>query len=228
MLSSGALQQPRPALRVPRARTRLHMNPLSPELLQAPALPDWPRLVSDIQLPLHLDVGTAYGELVLELAALDSSRNFAGVDLRERPLQRAQALVGTLQNAAFLLANARHDAFLSQLLAGYAGPLQRMSVLFPDPWKQSKLQRRRLLQPALVDAVAQRMPAGGDFVTATDNPELAAEMRRPFDEDPQRWRNFSTDEHGFVAGSPFPVATAWENTIRGRSSPTYWAHYERR
>ncbi len=222
--------QPKPAFRVPRARTRLHVNPLSPEFLQAPAVPDWPRLVADTSLPLHLDIGCAYGEFELEMAALDASANYVGIDLRERPLQRAQALrdVRQLRNAAFVFANARHEEFLTRVLTGYAGTLRAVSCLFPDPWKKAHMRRRRLLQPALVSAVADAMLPGGAFITATDNAELAAEMRAPFDADAERWRNLANSDDGFVAGSPYPVVTAWESTIRGRSSPTYWSHYVRR
>jgi len=70
------------------------------------------------------------------------------------------------------------------------------------------------------------MPSGGRFVTATDNAELALEMRAPFEADTQCWRN-ADPAGGFAPGSPFPVATAWENTIGGRASPTYWTHYLR-
>jgi tRNA (guanine-N7-)-methyltransferase len=218
----------RVAVRVPRAKTRLHVNPLSPALLATPAAPDWEGLLTDTSRPLHLDLGCAYGEFILALADLDEGFNYVGVDLRERVLDRGRALIArrSQRNVALLSLNIRHPLFLDRLLNGYGGPLTTVSVLFPDPWKKPAEKRRRLLQPELVDAVACVMPSGGRFVTATDNADLAAEMRAPFEADTQRWRNASL-AGGFAPGSPFPVATAWESTIGGRASPTYWTHYLR-
>ena len=216
-------------MRVPRAKTRLHVNPLSPALLATPAAPDWEGLLTDTSRPLHLDLGCAYGEFILALADLDEGVNYAGVDLRERVLDRGRALSAARRsprNAALLSLNIRHPLFLEHLLTGYSGALSTVTVLFPDPWKKPAEKRRRLLQPELVDAVACVMPRGGRFVTATDNEELALEMQAPFEADPQRWRN-AAPSGGFAPGSPFPVATAWESTIGGRASPTYWTHYLR-
>jgi tRNA (guanine-N7-)-methyltransferase len=213
--------------RVPRARTRLHINPLSAELLQPLPPPEWGRLLREPRLPLHLDLGCAYGEFALALAERAEGTNFVGVDLRERVLARAAALARP--NAAFLFANARHEDFLPALLRSYPGALSCVSCLFPDPWAQRRYVRRRLLQPELVAAAAAAMPPGGAFVTATDNGELAEEMRAPFQADGATWRRADgADDAGWAAGSPFAVATQWECTVRGRGSRVYWAHFIRR
>jgi tRNA (guanine-N7-)-methyltransferase len=123
--------------------------------------------------------------------------------------------------------NIRHECFLSSLLREYGGPLVAVTVLFPDPWKKSHERRRRLLQPSLVREVAEIMPLGGIFVTATDNLELALEMRAPFDSDTHRWRNAAGEGGGFAPCSPFAVVTAWQSTIQGRASPIYWTHFIR-
>lgn len=61
--------------------------------------------------------------------------------------------------------------------AGYQGPLVRVSCLFPDPWDQQRFRRRRLLQPELVALLAEALAEGGEMVVASDNLELAREMR---------------------------------------------------
>ena len=105
----------------------------------------------------------------------------------------------------------------------------RRNVLFPDPWSQARYVRRRLLQPELVAAVAARLAPGGVFVTATDNAELAAEMRQPFVADAATWEpgNSAAAVDGWDGDSPFPVATQWECTVRGRGSRMYWARFVR-
>jgi len=223
------LSAPPVQARVPRARTRLHVNPLSPELLLPPAAPHWAALLAQPELPLHLDFGCAYGELVLGLAAALPHRNHAGIELRARVLERASAQ--RLPNAAFLFGNARHPDFLQVLLRGYPGPLAVASCLFPDPYAQPRYRRRRLLQPALVEAVAAAMLPGGEFVTATDNLELAEEMAAPFLAASTTWTPApGAALNGRVPGSPFPVSTAWQLTVEGRVPPVpvYWAHWTRR
>ena len=219
-----------PVLRVPRAKTRLHVNPLSPELLGRPLeVPDFQTLFADTCLPLHLDLGCAYGEFCLQLAEQSSSANFLGIDLRDRVLDRARAVAadkGRRRNVAFLSLNIRHPHFLHTLLAEYKGPLVSVTCLFPDPWRQQSERRKRLLQPELASSVAEVMSPGGTFVTATDCLELAIEMRSCFD-DPQRWRNAATDASGFMSQSPFSVRTAWEATVQGRRSPIYWTQHVR-
>lgn len=149
-------------------------------------------------------------------------------------------------------------------IAGYRGQLVRASCLFPDPWAQQRFRRRRLLQPELVALVAGALAEGGEFVTASDNRELAEEMRahlaRPSAElsvgvfwperptppppplplRPELTRPlFSVQESCglmkpaeagegegcFLPASPFPVATEWECTAAGRSSPMYWSRF---
>lgn len=227
-LMSLPLSVPVQHARVPRARTRLHVNPLSPELLLPPSTPDWPALLALPELPLHLDFGCAYGELVLGLAKREPDRNFVGVELRERVLERASAQ--RLPNAAFLFGNARQDQFLEVLLRGYKGPLATASVLFPDPYAQPRYKRRRLLQPSLVSAVAAAMLPGAAFVTVTDNLELAEEMAAPFLAEADTWTPApGASLNGRVSHSPFPVSTAWQLTVEGRVPPVpiYWAHFVR-
>ena len=213
--------------RVPRARTRLHINPLSDELLKALPPPDWLTALRDPYLPLHVDLGCAYGEFAQAMAERNADCNFVGVDLRERVLARAGALRAA--NVVFLFANARADTFLEALLASYPGQLRGVSCLFPDPWTQARYTRRRLLQPALVAAAAERLVPGGAFVTATDNAQLAVEMRAPFLAEPAVWEpgNSAAAADGWDSHSPFPVASQWECTVRGRGSRIYWARYVR-
>lgn len=46
--------------------------------------------------------------------------------------------------------------------------LDRVFILFPDPWPKTRQQKRRLLQPALVTDLARVVKAGGRLRFATD------------------------------------------------------------
>ncbi|MGE8941726.1 tRNA (guanine(46)-N(7))-methyltransferase TrmB [Leptospira interrogans] len=46
--------------------------------------------------------------------------------------------------------------------------ISRAFVLFPDPWPKARHHKRRLISPAMVDALARVIQPGGQFRIATD------------------------------------------------------------
>ncbi len=54
--------------------------------------------------------------------------------------------------------------------------LAGVHVYFPDPWPKKRHHKRRLLQPAFVHALAQRLAPGGYLHAATDWDEYAQEI----------------------------------------------------
>jgi tRNA (guanine-N7-)-methyltransferase len=48
--------------------------------------------------------------------------------------------------------------------------LDRVFVLFPDPWPKARHHKRRLLQPATIALIADRLRIGGVLHAATDHP----------------------------------------------------------
>ena len=59
-----------------------------------------------------------------------------------------------------------------------------MHVFFPDPWPKKRHHKRRLLQPAFVHLLAQRLAPGGYLHAATDWEEYAQEMLATFAAEP--------------------------------------------
>ena len=51
--------------------------------------------------------------------------------------------------------------------------LQEVRIFFPDPWPKSRHAKRRLLQPAFVQLVADRLAPQGFLHLATDVPSYA-------------------------------------------------------
>ena len=52
-----------------------------------------------------------------------------------------------------------------------AGSLDRVSILFPDPWPKRRHSKRRLVQPELLDRLAELMAEGAELRLATDHPD---------------------------------------------------------
>ena len=70
----------------------------------------------------------------------------------------------------------QHDAV--QVLQNMIAPasLAAVHIFFPDPWHKKKHNKRRLIQPALVNLLASRLAVGGVLHCATDWQPYAEQM----------------------------------------------------
>ena len=53
-----------------------------------------------------------------------------------------------------------------------------MRIWFPDPWPKQRQQHRRLVRPDVVDALVDRLRAGGRLHLATDDADYSLQMQR--------------------------------------------------
>ncbi len=122
-----------------------------------------------------MEIGFGNGEVLAAMAAADPATDFLGLEVW-RPgigalLQKAAA--EELSNLRIIRGDAA--AVVSRNLAG-AG-LDRVMILFPDPWPKRRHHKRRLVQPAFIGALAQTLRDGGHLHLATDWPPYARAMR---------------------------------------------------
>ncbi|MEY3767682.1 MAG: tRNA ((46)-N7)-methyltransferase TrmB, partial [Cyanobacteriota bacterium] len=148
---------------------RQHVNPLS-RFFQLPLeLPPPAELFADPSQPLHLDIGCARGRFLLALAQQQPSVNHLGVEIRRALVSAAEAdrqALG-LNNLHYLFCNA--NVSLQDWLAALpAGQLDLVSIQFPDPWFKKKHHKRRVLQPALLLAIAAALAPGKRFFLQSD------------------------------------------------------------
>lgn len=59
-------------------KMRQHVNPLAPQFRDPIPTPDWDTVYGDPTQDLHLDLGCAAGQLLMELARRDPTRNHLG------------------------------------------------------------------------------------------------------------------------------------------------------
>jgi tRNA (guanine-N7-)-methyltransferase len=52
--------------------------------------------------------------------------------------------------------------------------LERVFILFPDPWPKKKHNRRRIISDAMLDLLANKMAPGAELRVATDHEDYAA------------------------------------------------------
>ena len=148
---------------------RQHVNPLS-SFFQLPVkLPLPEELFLNADLPIHLDIGSARGQFLLDYAEIQRNWNFLGVEIRQSLVASANNDVEhkNLKNVRFLFCNANVSlqSWLDELPFGL---LQRVSIQFPDPWFKRRHHKRRVLQPSLLTSLAKSMKPGSELFLQSD------------------------------------------------------------
>ena len=141
---------------------RQHVNRLS-QFFQLPlSLPGKSFLFKNSHYPIHLDIGSAKGEFLIELASKNPEWNFLGLEIREALVSSSERKRKTLelQNLIFLFCyvNISLDEWLSDL---DSNQLKRVSIQFPDPWFKRKHFKRRVLKLSLLNSIARYMSKDG-------------------------------------------------------------------
>ena len=167
----------------------------------------WPRFGLELgAAPLDLDtlfgrsarrvaeIGFGNGDNLLTLAASRPAEDFLGIEVHRPGVGR---LLLQLQERG--LGNVRvvcRDAveMLERNLGGQC--LDEILILFPDPWPKKRHHKRRLIQPAFVALLADRLKGGGALRLATDWEPYAQEMLTTLSVEP-RLRNVAADG-GFI------------------------------
>ncbi len=96
--------------------------------------------------------------------------------------------------------------------------LDRLFLLFPDPWPKARHAKRRFVHPALLPLVARALAPGGEWRIATDDPTY------------QAWvAEVMTDQALFDAPSPqqqrppdWPPTRYEAKALREGRTPQYW------
>jgi len=124
--------------------------------------------------PIVLEIGFGMGETTAAIAAAQPDRDFVGIEVHGPGVGN---LLREIDRRG--LANVRvvrHDAVEVVDAMIPAGALAGIHVYFPDPWPKKRHQKRRLLKPAFVHALARRLAPGGYLHAATDWGDYADEM----------------------------------------------------
>lgn len=167
-----------------------------------------PEFLFGTPAPFVLEIGCGTGELLCTLAAENPGRNYFGVDRSRRSLYYAVRLAAqnTLTNIRFLQAD-----FLLALPRLAPASIAAALLLFPDPNPASRHRKRRVFQPALLDALHPALTEEATLLVVSDDEPLFMDMLALAESDP-RYRK--THPERFLEGYEPPVKTrfqrAWE------------------
>jgi tRNA (guanine-N7-)-methyltransferase len=139
-----------------------------------------PRLSIDIQRPapddlatlfdtpagaVHLEIGFGGGEHLLHEAEAHPAIGFIGVEPFENGMAKAVTAIArrAIQNVRL------YDQDAVELLDWLpSASLERIDLLYPDPWPKKRHWKRRFVNQTNLDRIARCLKRGGTFRFATD------------------------------------------------------------
>ena len=130
--------------------------------------------------PLTVEIGFGMGQSLLQTARQQPQHNFLGIEVYPAGIARLMLdMVKAESETKAKIDNlkiVRHDATEVFAQGLTPGCLQRVLILFPDPWPKKRHHKRRLVQPEFMSLVLSRLCVGGQVHLATDWQPYAADM----------------------------------------------------
>ncbi|BAU66365.1 tRNA (guanine-N7-)-methyltransferase [Stanieria sp. NIES-3757] len=211
---------------MPKVRIRQHVNPLSRNFQQPIQLPDWNTIYQNPNLPLHLDIGCARGKFLLQMAQLQPEINFLGIEIRHALVKDANQTKDELglTNLHYLFGNINTSASL--ILNSFpTNTLKFITIQFPDPWFKKKHNKRRVVQPELVNILVDYLVEDGRIFLQSDIEEIAIEMRERFGSNSALVQQHQTT---WLDDNPLPVSTERELYVLADNLPVYRVLYKKK
>jgi len=124
--------------------------------------------------PRVVEIGFGNGDALLALAAAMPDHDFLGIEVHEPGV--GHCLLGLARHRLSNVRLIRHDAIevLAQQIPNHS--LARVNLFFPDPWPKKRHHKRRIVQPAFVALLTDKLEPGGLFHVATDWPSYAEQI----------------------------------------------------
>lgn len=116
--------------------------------------------------PIEVEIGTGYGEFMMEYCQKNPHINFIGLDHR---FKRSFALAQKLnklehKNFKYLRARGERIEFMFE-----ESEVQSVFYFFPDPWPKKRHNKKRLFQKPFLDACHKVLKPGGILYVKTDH-----------------------------------------------------------
>jgi len=205
-------------------RIHQHVNPLNKKYLVVPTMPQWSKVYAEPFLPLHLDLGSASGRFLLQMAQKNKDWNYLGLEIREPLVERANQWKDELGLANLYFFHGQAHIVLQPLLESLPiGVLQFVSINFPDPWFKRRHHKRRLVTPQLVQTLATYLQPHGKVFIQTDVEELFENICGLFADN----TCFQVVDE-LVEQNPFGILTERENSVIRLGRYIYRSIFERK
>ena len=116
--------------------------------------------------PVVLEIGFGMGDTTAHIARLMPEKDFLGVEVHTPGVGSLLKQIGEQDISNLRLI--QHDVVevLNHMIAD--GSLAGVHVFFPDPWHKARHNKRRLIQPAFVKVLCDKLAPGGYIHCSTD------------------------------------------------------------
>ncbi|TNG92981.1 tRNA (guanosine(46)-N7)-methyltransferase TrmB, partial [Pasteurellaceae bacterium UScroc12] len=116
--------------------------------------------------PVILEIGFGMGTSLVAMAKNNPDRNYLGIEVHTPGVGACVALAvqEEISNLRLICHDAMEilrDSIADQSLGG-------LQLFFPDPWPKAKHHKRRIVQPAFIDTIQQKLKCGAFIHMATD------------------------------------------------------------
>jgi tRNA (guanine-N7-)-methyltransferase len=121
-----------------------------------------------------LEIGFGMGDSLIAQAKAHPEIDFIGIEVHPPGIGKVRANAKIYQ-----LTNLKIFAFDAVQVLDWCVPdesIDKILLLFPDPWPKKKHHKRRILQPSFAAKIAQKLKKGGQFHLATDWQDYADQM----------------------------------------------------
>ena len=156
--------------------------------------------------PRCLEIGFGAGEVIGALAEANPHNDYLGIEVHRSGVGRL-----LLHTADAKLTNVRimcHDAVEVLKASIDDQSFDEILIFFPDPWHKKRHHKRRLIDPAFVDLLADKMRGCAVLRLATDWQNYAEQMLSVLSKNP-RLESLSSDA-AYVERPAFRPATRFE------------------
>ena len=140
--------------------------------------------------PMIIEIGFGMGNTTADIAQQLPDINFIGIEVHTPGVGSLLKMIAerNLNNLRLIQHDAvevLRDMVTDESLAGF-------HIFFPDPWPKKRHHKRRLIQPALVKLLVQKLQVKGTIHLATDWQPYADHMLEVLQAEPQL-RNTAAD-----------------------------------
>ena len=123
---------------------------------------------------LIVEIGFGMGDSLLEMAGDEPTKIFIGIEVHRPGI--GKLLHNIAENKLRNLWIIYQDAKEAMTNCFESNSIDKILILFPDPWTKKRHQKRRLVQPDFISLLTEKIKPGGVLHLATDWEPYAQQM----------------------------------------------------
>ena len=139
---------------------------------------DWIRSTWGNDHPLIVEIGTGQGENIVAATAQHPQTNYLALEVYDPGVAHTMLRAGKQQLGNLRIAQINAPELFAK---ADTATVNEVWTFFPDPWPKMKHHKRRIVQPALAEAIHRALVPGGLWRIATDIEDYALHVHEIMD-----------------------------------------------